>query len=425
MEKRTLHIGIFGLGTVGSGVVELLRRKKGKLGEVSFSLKKLVVKNPTKKREINLPPELLSTNPQDILDDPSVDTVIEVIGGIHPAKELVLQALEKGKNVVTANKALLASSGGEIFQKAAESDCYVGVRASNIAAYRLIESLMSSPSKIEKLIGIFNGTCNYILTRMEEKGKNLSDLLKEAQSMGYAEADPSNDINGQDTAHKLTVLLGLALGYFPSLESIYMEGISNITGQDVVFAEQLGYKIKLLAIAQKEEDVLEARVHPALIPHDRWLARLEGIENGLEIRDEIGLEIGMQAPGAGKYPTATAIIEDLICVAQGRKLFLPILNPSLSLKPMNEIETKYYLKFHAVDKAGVLAKVASVLGDHDISIESLLQKGGENKKNNLVPVIMLTHLSRESNVQKALREINDLSVIKKNSFLIRVEEGIF
>jgi len=420
-----LRIGIFGLGTVGTGVVELLKRKEGKLGNFRFSLDKVVVKNPDKKREVNLPSGLLSTNPEDILDNPSIDTVIEVIGGIYPAKDFVLGALRKGKNVVTANKALLATYGSKIFQEAAENGCYLGVRASNIAAYRLIESLMSSPSKIEKLVGIFNGTCNYILTKMEKQGRSLSDLLKEAQRMGYAEANPSDDINGLDTAHKLVVLLGLTLGFFPPLESIYMEGIGNIAAQDVLFAQELGYKIKLLAIVQKEGNLLEARVHPALIPQDRWLARLEGVENGLEIRDEIGLEIGMQAPGAGKYPTATAIIEDLIYIAQGRKLFLSAKNINLSLKPVGEIETKYYLKFCAVDRAGVLAKIANVLGEHDISIESVIQKGGESKKDNLVPVIMLTHRSREDNIQKALREIKELPVVEGNPFLIRVEEGIF
>ena len=425
MEGKTVRIGIFGLGTVGSGVVELLMRKGGKLGSFCFSLEKVVVKNLAKTRSLNLPSKFLSSDPQDILNNPEIDTVIEVIGGIHPAKDFVLEALEKGKNVITANKAILATSGSEIFQTAKENNCYLGVRASNIAAYRLIESLTSSPSKIEKLVGIFNGTCNYILTGMEEKAKDFSSLLKEAQAMGYAEADPTDDINGRDTAHKLTVLLGLTLGYFPSLESIYVEGISNIKGQDVAFARELGYKIKLLAIAQKKENILEARVHPALVPNNKWLARLEGIENGLEIRDEIGLEIGMQAPGAGKYPTATAIIEDLIYIAQGRKLFLSLQTPSINLKSMREIETKYYVKFYAIDKAGVLAKIANILGNHDISIESVIQKGRENKENNLVLIIMLVHRSREENIQKALKLISDLPVIKKNPFLIRVEEGIF
>ncbi|MBE0477615.1 homoserine dehydrogenase [Candidatus Aerophobetes bacterium] len=425
MGKKKLRIGIFGLGTVGSGVVELLKRKEGKLGSASFSLEKVVVKNLTKKRDINLSPEILSINPEDILCNLSIDTVIEVIGGIYPARAFVLQALEKGKNVITANKALLATSGSEIFKKAAEKNCYLGVRASNIAAYRLIESLTNSPSRIEKLVGIFNGTCNYILTEMEKTGKPLPDLLKEAQSMGYAEADPADDINGKDTAHKLVVLLGLTLGCFFPLKSIHVEGIANVSSEDIVFAHELGYKIKLLAIARRKEDILEARVHPALVPQDRWLARLAGVENGLEIRDEIGLEIGMQAPGAGKYPTATAIIEDLICIAQGRKLFLSERIPSFNLKPMSEIETKYYLKVYAVDKAGVLAKIANVFGDHDISIESVIQKKIESKKDNLVPVIMLTHRSREDNIQKALRKIKDLPVIKKNPFLIRVEEGIF
>ncbi|MCD6575208.1 homoserine dehydrogenase [Candidatus Aerophobetes bacterium] len=420
-----MHIGIFGMGTVGTGVVEFLMRKKGKVGNFHFSIEKVVVKNPKKKRDIFLPAGVLSFNPRDILNNPKIDTVIEVIGGYHPAGELVLESLEKGKNVITANKAILAASGDKIFQKALENNCYLGVRASNIAAYRLIESLINSPSQIEKITGIFNGTCNYILTGMEKKNKDLSHLLKEAQTMGYAEANPAEDINGQDTAHKLIVLLGITLGHFPSTQSIYVEGITNITLQDVIYAKELGYRIKLLAIAQREENSLEARVHPALIPDDRWLARLEGVENGLEIRDEAGLEIGMQAPGAGKYPTATAIIEDLICVAQGKKLLLPAQNSPLNLKSIGEVETKYYLKFYAIDKAGVLARIANILGEHDISIESVIQKGKEDKKGNIVPIIMLTHYSQEKNIQKALEEIKKLPVIKKDPLLIRVEEGVF
>lgn len=425
MTAKMLRIGVFGLGTVGQGVVELLMRKKGKVGNFCFSLEKVVVKNPEKRRDIALPPGVLSSNPQDILDNPVIDTVIEVIGGYHPAREYVLEALEKGKNVITANKVLLATSGSEVFRKAAEKRCYLGVRASNIAAYRLIESLMNSPSRIEKLIGVFNGTCNYILTGMEKKARDLFSLLKEAQSMGYAEADPAEDINGRDTAHKLIVLLGLTCGYFPPLQSVYIEGITSITTQDVIFAKELGYKIKLLAIAERKENTLEARVHPALVPADRWLARLEGVENGMEIRDEIGLEVGMQAPGAGKYPTATAIIEDLICIAQGRKLYLSEQPSFRSLRPMEEVETEYYLRFCAVDKAGVLAKIAGVLGEHNISIESVIQKGKRTKEGDLVPVIMLTHRSREENIQKALRKIKGLPVVKKDPFLIRVEEGIF
>lgn len=425
MVEKTLHIGLFGLGTVGSGIIELLKKKDKTLSDHRFVLEKVVVRDITKKRDVSVPPGILSSDPRDILDNPDIDTVIEVIGGVDPARDFVLQALQQGKNVITANKLLLASSGSSIFRKAATNNCYLGVRASNIAAYRLIESLSSSPSKIEKLVGIFNGTCNYILTEMEKREESLSTVLRKAQELGYAEANPAEDVNGHDTAHKLIVLLGLTLGYFPPLECIYVEGIRSISIQDILFARELGYRIKLLAITRKRGNVLEARVHPALVPRDKGLARVEGIENEVEIRDEMGLEIGMQAPGAGKYPTATAIIEDLINIARGGKLFLP-LNPfSLSLKQMGKIETKYYLKFYAVDKAGVLAKIANVLGEYNISIESVIQKGKDENKNNLVPIIMLTHLSREENIQKALSKINGLSVVGETPFLIRVEEGIF
>lgn len=425
MQKRPVCIGILGLGIVGGGIVELLRKGTEKSKEYNFVLKKIVVRNLNKKRRVSVPPEILSSDPKSILDNPDIDTVVEVMGGIHPAQEIVLEALRKGKNVVTANKALLAREGSKIFEKALQNNCYLGIRASNIASYRLIESLTSSPSKMKKLLGIFNGTCNYILTEMERKGEDFPTILKRAQEIGYVEPDPSDDIKGYDTAHKLIILLGLALGYFIPLKSLYVEGIERISYQDILFTKELGYRIKLLAIAKKFGNELEARVHPTLLPRNKGLARLEGIENGVEIRDEGGLGIRMQAPGAGKYPAAIAVMEDLICIAKGRKLFLPQEKISLILKPMTKIQTKYYLRFTALDKAGVLAKIANVLGNHNISIAAVLQKGSREKDIKWVPVIMLTHKSQEENIQNALEQIDSLSIIKGNSLLIRVEEGNF
>jgi homoserine dehydrogenase len=237
--------------------------------------------------------------------------------------------------------------------------------------------------------------------------------------------DPADDINGKDTAHKLIVLLGLALGFFPTLGEMHVEGISSINPEDVQFAMDLGYRIKLLAIAQKLGGELEARVHPALVPENSWLARLQGVENGMELRDEIGLEIGMQAPGAGKYPTATAIIEDFMCIAQERKVVLPSRDSKLHLKDMGQVETKYYLKFLAADKAGVLASIANIFGGLGISIESVIQKGRQTREQDQVPIIMLTHRSREESIQQAVATIRKLPVIRQDPFLVRVEEGVF
>ncbi|MEE9192243.1 MAG: homoserine dehydrogenase [Candidatus Aerophobetes bacterium] len=423
--KKKVHLGIFGLGTVGTGVVELLLKRKQMVGDCQVVLEKVAVRHKRKKRAVSLPSSLLTTSPEDILRDPKIDTVIEVMGGVNPAREIILEALRRRKNVVTANKALLARAGSEIFKEAMENDCYLGVRASNIASYRLIESLSFSPSRISKLVGVFNGTCNYILTEMERKEEDFSTVLGRAQKMGYTERDPSDDVDGYDTAHKLIVLLGLSLGYFPPLGSILVEGIRNISPLDVIFARELGYRIKLLAIAKIQGNDLEARVHPALLPRDRGLARLEGIENGIELRDEVGLEIGMQAPGAGKYPTATAILEDLICVARGRKLAFPSDKKKLSLRGMGRIETQYYLRLSALDEAGVLGKISCVLGEHGISIKSVLQKGRDEKKRKSVPLIMLTHEAREENLQKALKRMEKLPVVKEKPVLMRVEEGIF
>jgi homoserine dehydrogenase len=424
MKNKVVHLGLFGLGTVGGGIIELLSRKKGK-DHHEFVLEKIAVKHLDKKRSVPIPLHRLTTDSGEILTDPKIDTVVEVIGGIDPAKEIILEALKRGKNVITANKALLARAGSEIFKQALDSGCYLGVRASNIAVYRLIESLISSPFQFEKLIGIFNGTCNYILTEMEKKGEDFSPILKKAQKIGYAEHNPSDDIDGYDTAHKLIVLLGLTLGYFPPLDSLFIEGIRRISHQDIIFAKELGYRIKLLAIARREAGELEIRVHPALLPWGRGLARLDGIENGVELRDEVGVEIGMQAPGAGKYPTATAILEDLVSVARGRKLIYPQPKKYLTLKKMGEIKTKYYLRFNALDKTGVLAKISGVLGNHNISIKSVLQKGENKKPPGVVPVIMLTHQAREDDIQGALCKIDNLTIVRGKTLLIRVEEGIF
>jgi len=426
MSKKTFQVGLFGLGTVGQGVAELLLNEKWKSKEYEFVLRKVVVKHLNKERSVSLSPHLLTTNPREILEDSEIDTIIEVMGGINPAREITIEALQRGKNVITANKALLARSGSQLFKVAAENNCYLGVRASNIASYRLIESLVSSPSNIEEIVGIFNGTCNYILTEMEQREKSFSDILKKAQKIGYTERDSSDDIDGYDTAHKLVVLLGLSSGHFLPLESLFVEGIRNITLQDILFARELGYRIKLLAIARRKHEELEARVHPALLPRDRGLARLGGIENGIEIRDETGVEVGLQAPGAGRYPTATAILEDLVSMAKGGKLISPYKRERFRLRKMEDVETKYYLRFSALDRAGVLAKISGILGNYNISIKAVLQKG-ERKGNELefVPIIMLTHRAKEKDVQNALQEIDGLSIIKGETLLIRVEEGIF
>ncbi len=421
--KKKIHLGMFGLGTVGTGVVELLEKRNQMVGDCQVVLEKVAVRR--KRTAFSLPSSLLTTSPEDILRDPKIDTVIEVMGGVNPAREIILEALRRRKNVVTANKALLATAGNEIFKEAMENDCYLGVRASNIASYRLIESLSFSASRIRKLVGVFNGTCNYILTEMERKAEDFSTVLGRAQKMGYTERDPSDDVDGYDTAHKLIVLLGLSLGYYPALGSILVEGIRNVSPLDVIFARELGYRIKLVAIAKIQGNDLEARVHPALLPRGRGLARLEGIENGIELRDEIGLEIGMQAPGAGKYPAATAILEDLMCVARGKKLAFPSDKKSISLREVGGIVTQYYLRLSALDEAGVLGKISCVLGEHGISIKSVLQKGRDEEKRKSVPVIMLTHEAREENLQKAVKGIEELPAIKEKPVLIRVEEGIF
>ncbi|MCD6471658.1 homoserine dehydrogenase [Candidatus Aerophobetes bacterium] len=425
MGKKILHIGLFGLGTVGGGVVKLLSRMKNENNkDYEFILDKVAVKHPKKRRSVAISPHLLTDNPQEILENPKIDIVIEAIGGINQSKKIILQALRNGKNVITANKALLAKEGELIFNEAIRNNCYLGIRASNNAVYRLAENLIFSPFKMKKLIGIFNGTSNYILTQMERKREDFSSALKKAQAIGYAEQNPSDDVDGYDTANKLIVLIGLVFGYFIPAESLFIEGIRKISYKDILFAKELGYKIKLLAIAQRKGEELEVRVHPALLIRDKGIARLNGIENGVEVRDEIGVEVGMQAPGAGKYPTAMAVLEDLVYIANGRKTSFPWQKKQLNLKDMNEIKTEYYLRFNVLDRVGVLAKISGILGNHDISINSVIQKGRGKGLNNAVSIIMLTHKAKERDIQNSLREINNLPIVREKPLLIRVEEGI-
>jgi len=318
----------------------------------------------------------------------------------------------------------LAKEGELIFNEAIRNNCYLGIRASNNAVYRLAENLIFSPFKMKKLIGIFNGTSNYILTQMERKREDFSSALKKAQAIGYAEQNPSDDVDGYDTANKLIVLIGLVFGYFIPVESLFIEGIRKISYKDILFAKELGYKIKLLAIAQRKGEELEVRVHPALLIRDKGIARLNGIENGVEVRDEIGVEVGMQAPGAGKYPTAMAVLEDLVYIANGRKTSFPWQKKQLNLKDMNEIKTEYYLRFNVLDRVGVLAKISGILGNHDISINSVIQKGRGKGLNKVVSIIMLTHKAKERDIQNSLREINNLPIVREKPLLIRVEEGI-
>lgn len=428
MEGKNLNIGMFGLGTVGGGVVELLERQGRELEKkygVSLNLKRVVVRDVKKSRPVEVDPRILSNKASDILDDDSINIVIEVMGGVDPAKEYILEALKKKKHVITANKAVLAAGGTEVFRQALKSNRYLGFRAAVTGFQDIIERLSSAIS-IHTLVGVFNGTCNYILTQMEEHQEQLDVVLKKAQELGYAEEDPSLDIDGFDTTDKLAILCILAFGCSIRRQDIFTEGIRHITLEDIKFANELNYRIKLLGIARYDNGRLEARVHPCLVPKDNMLARLEGVENGIQIDDELRGQGGFTAPGAGKYPTACAIMFDIINVATNNPVYFPRRIKRTPLKPMANLNSEYYLRLNALNHPGVLEKIAGVFRRNDINIMSVLQqRGASHKRGQMVPLVIIVDKSREKNIQQAIRRIQGLDIIQGEVSLIRVEESLW
>ena len=432
---KKIHVGLLGFGTVGSGMVKILLENRevieSRLG-ASLALKRIAVHDLEKDRGVAVDASLLTTNAEMVIDDPEVDIVVELIGGYEPAKMFMLRAIENGKQVVTANKALLAAYGGEIFSAASQKGVEVGFEASVGGGIPLIRSMKEGlvANRIESLFGILNGTANYILTKMTDQGIPFSEVLKEAQALGYAEADPTFDIEGIDTAHKLTVLLAIAYGVPIDSKAVYTEGISKVTPLDIKFMKEFGYRIKLLAISKDDGGAIEARVHPTLIPDDSMLANVNEAYNALYLRGDAVGNIMLYGPGAGMMPTGSAVVSDLVDVARNA------LNDSIGRVPMvgyqpgsvkarrikaiEELDTQYYFRFSADDRPGVLSKVAGILGKHEISIESVHQKG--RKTNGSVPIVMVTHLAKEADVNKALSEIACLDVVSVKPVLIRIEE---
>ena len=425
LQRQGLTLGLFGLGTVGSGVVELIRRQNLRLQSkygLNIALKTVVTRRLDEQRRRQVAPAALSDDPRCILQDPQIDTVVEVIGGIEPAKQWVMEALRAGKHVITANKALLAECGVEIFREAARSGGYFGFRAAVTGFQDIIDRLYSAIS-IRSIAGVFNGTCNYILSSMEDKEEDFAAALKQAQAAGYAEADPTLDINGQDTADKLAIVSTLAFNSPVQRQDVYSEGIEKISLDDIHFAAELGYRIKLLGISGCDGGQIEARVHPCLIPADSMLASLKGVENGIQIDDELRGPGGFKAPGAGKYPTASAIMFDIINIANNNPTYFPREFVKLPVRDMKESENQYYLRLAALNQPGVLAKIAGVFQYQDINIMSVLQrKDNRDRRGEVVPLVIITDTAAEKNMQKAVRELERLAVISGPATLLRVEE---
>jgi homoserine dehydrogenase len=427
-----INIGLIGFGNVGSGVVKILRDKRSLLSEktgLDIEIKKICDQDISSRRNVSADKSLLTRNPKEIIDDPAIDIVVELIGGVHPAKEYICEALRKGKHIVTANKALLAMQGQELFSLAKEKGKNIYFEASVGAGIPIIKSLREGlvANRINSILGIVNGTSNYILSSMSKDNRTFAEALKEAKEKGFAEKDPTLDIEGMDSAHKLILLTYLSFGRMVNLKDVFVEGISHISLSDVNYAKELGFEIKLLAIAQKEGDELEVRVHPTLVPEDHLLASVDSVFNAIYVEGDLAGDLLFYGPGAGQLSAASAVVSDIVDLTQDIRagMFRPVMNnvvdPSIRrLRKIDQTLSRYYIRFTAVDKPGVLAKISGVLAKFKISIASVKQK--EKGKNQFVPIVMLIHEAKEIDLRAALQLISRLDAIKEKPVAIRMEE---
>jgi homoserine dehydrogenase len=430
-----VRIGLLGLGTVGAGVVKLLESQRAMLQERAGSgltLAAIADTDLSRPREgLDLRALPLVGDAGGVLDDPSIHVVIELVGGLEPARTFILRALAAGKHVVTANKALLAHHGAELYEEARRRGVALAFEAAVAGGIPLIRAVKDGlvANRVLSLAGIVNGTCNYILSKMTDEGLDFSLVLKEAQAQGYAEADPTLDIEGLDSAHKLQILVALAFRTFIDLKHIHTEGITRVTAQDIEYARELGYRIKLLAIAKATDSGVEARVHPTMIPAVSPLAAVAGVFNAIFLTGDAVGDLMFYGRGAGQMPTASAVWSDVLEIARRVAHGIPSLAlelPSVGLQPpaltpMEAIRCCYYLRVMAHDRPGVLSRVAGILGDNDISIANVIQKGRATRE--AVPVVMLTHEARERDMRAALTAIDALPDVAATTTMIRVEGG--
>jgi homoserine dehydrogenase len=430
-----VRIGLLGLGTVGAGVVKLLEAERALLEERAgcrLILARVADVDLIRPREgLDLGRLPLTTEAQQVLNDPAIPVVVELIGGLEPARSFILRALGAGKHVVTANKALLAHHGAELYDEARRRGVTLAFEAAVAGGIPLIRAIKDGlvANRILSVFGIVNGTSNYILSKMTDEGLDFATVLKEAQAHGYAEADPTLDIEGQDSAHKLQILVTLAFRTFVDLKDIHTEGITRVTPQDIAYARQLGYRVKLLAIAKAADGGVEARVHPTMISADSPLAAVSGVFNAVFITGHAVGDLMFYGRGAGQLPTASAVWSDIVEIARriahgipALALELPSTLPGAQpLRAMDEIRSCYYLRVMALDRPGVLSRVAGVLGENNISIASVIQKGRATGE--AVPVVMMSHEARERDMRVALAAIDRLRVISTPTTMIRVEGG--
>ncbi len=434
---ESIKVGLLGFGTIGTGVVrvfqknaELMAKRLGK----PLELVKIADLDITTDRGVSLEAGVLTTDVEDVLSNPEVDVVIELIGGYEPAKAFILKAIANGKHIVTANKALMAVHGQEIIAAANENGVEVMFEAAVGGGIPIISAIKENlcANSFRTVLGILNGTCNYILTKMTDQGSDFAPVLKEAQELGYAETDPTFDIEGVDTAHKIALLAALCFGTKVDFDQVYTEGVNNIAAIDIQFATQMGYKIKLLAIGKSDGEQIEVRVHPTMIPKSYQLSEVDGVFNAVRLSGDFLGPAMLYGSGAGMDATASAVMGDVMAIASDKSVGAIGRTPcmayradqveNLPIKQMSDIRSHYYLRFTTVDKPGVLAQISSILGKYDISIQSMIQP--ERHEADAVPIVLMTHDAKESNINQALAEIDQLEIVQQPTRLIRVENAL-
>jgi homoserine dehydrogenase len=433
---KPINVGLVGIGTVGGGTYAVLERNQEEITRRAgrgIVIRMIADRDVEKARQIAGEGVIVTADANDVVSNPDIDIVVELIGGYTFAKELILKAIDNGKHVITANKALLASHGTEIFAAAQKKGVMVAFEAAVAGGIPIIKALREglTANRIEWIAGIINGTSNFILSEMRDKGLTFDTALKQAQKLGYAEADPTFDIEGIDAAHKLTIMASIAFGIPMQFEKVYTEGIARLTREDIRYAEELGYRIKLLGLTRRTAEGIELRVHPTLIPERRLIANVEGVMNAVVVKgDAVGATLYYGA-GAGAEPTGSAVVADLVDVTRMHTAdpkhrvphlaFQPDLLSDTPILPMEEVETSYYLRLRVLDKPGALADIARVLADLGISIEAMVQKEPSEGEEQ-VDIVMITHLALEKNINAAIAKIKKLPTMTGKVTRIRLEQ---
>ncbi|WP_338555278.1 homoserine dehydrogenase [Paenibacillus sp. KS-LC4] len=426
---KPIKVGLLGLGTVGTGVVRIVEGHQEDLQSQTGSaieIAKVLVSNKNKARDISIDPSKLTEDPWEIIHNPDIDVIVEVMGGIEQTKSYIIEALSRGKHVVTANKDLMALHGTEIMAVAQEHGCDVLYEASVAGGIPIIRTLIEgfSSDRITKIMGIVNGTTNYILTKMSQEGASYSDVLKEAQALGYAESDPTSDVEGLDAARKMTILATLGFRAKVALDDVSVQGISSVSREDIQYAKRLGYELKLLGIAERQDDEFSISVQPTMVKQTHPIASVNGVFNAVYVHGEAVGETMFYGPGAGGMPTATSIVADLVAVVKNLKLGVNgkqgvMTYKEKKLKTDEQISSKYFLLLHVADRAGVLARITQVFADFEVSLESVLQQ--PNPVNPEAEIIVITHDANKAAIQKVLQTFEELDVIRKVKSVYRVE----